>query len=378
MNELKILFICNEYPPAPYGGIGIITKTIAEELVKQNFKVAVLGYYEGLKADKVEIREGVKVYSLARRSFLIKEKIIQAILDRICLTRAMRKIEVEFMPDIVESFDWSGPLLRKPRRAKLVVRMHGAHSAHAFYEKKRASRLLYFFEKLQLKLADELVAVSKHMGNVTLKSFALSRSFTVIYNMVDCMHFHPVAGMRDEDLLLYVGRIHPRKGLEELFKAFNFIHERNHRLKLKLIGPENPPYQQHLLSLLTSSAYQAVNFQSKVPHTEIVEYYNCAALTILPSRAEAFGLTIVESMACGTLPVCANRASGPEIIQHGVTGWLVNIDEAAEFASQVINALDSRTAEMSIKAREIALERFSIQTLLHRNVNFYHEMVDVL
>src|SRR5688572_4144806 len=127
MSMLKILFICNEYPPAPHGGIGIIIKTLAEELVKQNFSIAVLGYHDQLMIDEVGNRGGVKVYSLAKRPFYIKNKIAQTIFDRILLTRAMLRVEAEFAPDIVESFDWSGPLLRKPKRAKLVVRMHGAH-----------------------------------------------------------------------------------------------------------------------------------------------------------------------------------------------------------------------------------------------------------
>lgn len=376
--SFSIIFICNEYPPAPYGGIGIFVKTLGEELVKRGVQVYVLGYNTTLPADQIVEQNGVKVYWLSKRTFMFKNKILQELYQRYCLTKRMRLLEKEVQPSIIESFDWSGPLLWKPKKAILVVRMHGAHSAHAFNEGKRMSRFLFFLERLQLRLADALCAVSKHMGETTTTSLRVNKPFAVIYNPVDCNKFFPIASVeKDPNVLLYVGRLHQRKGLGELIMAFNKVADRNKDIKLQIAGPENEQYRQHLLSLVTLNAKERIFFLGRVPHQELCAVYNAASVTIFPSRAEAFGITIVESMACAIAPIVTNRASGPEIIDDGETGWLVDITDAQAITEIILKAFNNseQTIGMGLKAREQAMQRFSLEKVLDSNLAFYKSYI---
>lgn len=376
--SFNILYICNEYPPAPHGGIGIFVKTLGEELVKKGVRVYVAGYNPTLLADQVVEERGIKVYWLSKRKFVLRSKILQELYQRYCLTKRMRLLEKEVQPDIIESFDWSGPLLWKPRKAKLVVRMHGAHSAHAFNEGKRMSRFLFFLEKLQLRLADSVCAVSKHMGETTMVSLKVRKPFTVIYNPVDCYKFSSIASIeKDPDVLLYVGRLHQRKGLEELVQAFNKVAERNDNIRLKIAGPENERYRQELLGMLTLKAQERVFFLGRIPHQQLCALYNTAWATVFPSRAEAFGITIVESMACGIAPIVTNRASGPEIIEDGETGWLVDITDSQGMSEIILKAFQNpkQTLQMGLKARERAVQKFSLEKIIESNLAYYKTLI---
>ena len=151
-SKLKVLFVCNEYPPSPHGGIGVIVRAIAERLVVSGISVVVLGIDPVVSHDTTENLNGVLVARLANkyrndvkyrlgRYFLTAEPFL---VRRYLSYRLEEAISIH-KPDLIESYDWSGPLWRKPS-VPLVVRMHGAHTAYNYYEGKRTSRLLKFFE----------------------------------------------------------------------------------------------------------------------------------------------------------------------------------------------------------------------------------------
>jgi L-malate glycosyltransferase len=379
VEHMQIMFVCNEYPPASHGGIGIMVKTLAIELVKLGCHVSVIGYNGALDTDYQFDDYGVQIYWLAKPRAINENKILREFQLRYYLTKKMLAFEKKLQPQIIESFDWSGPLLARPKRAKFIVRMHGAHSAHAFYEQKKISRLLFFFEKRQLKLADRLIAVSAHMGDTTQRCFTLQRSYTVIYNMVDSTKFYPEENvLKDEHTLLYVGRIHPQKGLEELFLAFNEAYRNHKQLRLNLVGTENLAYQKKLVTLLTDDARTAITFIGKVAHDQLRAWYNRAAVTVFPSRAEAFGLTIVESMACGTAPIVSDCASAGEIITHNYDGWQVDCKNISLFAQTLIEVLaakDEQTRRGKV-ARQVVINKFSNNVLMEQNLMFYKRCLD--
>lgn len=373
---MHILFVCNEYPPATYGGIGIFVKTVARSFVQKGWSVTVLGYNTTISEDTVWEDEGVRVYWLRKRNAGMRNKIVQEVYNRYVLTIRLHGLVRKCKPDVVESYDWSGPLLFKWFRVPLVIRMHGAHSAHAYHEGKRRSKFLYVLERWQFSFANALAAVSNHMGVTTLKSFGLQREFKVIYNPVDTAQFSPDKNSkRDPNLLLYVGRIHHRKGIAELLKAFNMVVERNTEIVLKLVGGGTETYVKELQALLSAKAQPRVYFVGKVPHEDLTGLYNSAAVTVFPSRAEAFGITIAESMACGVAPIVTDQASGPEIIEHGKTGWLVDVYNPNAFSKTIMEAFvnEARRIAMGLAARQEAVRKYALDSIVEENMQLYRE-----
>lgn len=383
----KILYVCNEYPPAPYGGIGIFVKTMAEELTKRSYEVIVVGFDETVSKSKEIIEDGVIVYRLKnpysdnKPLKLGRYKLsFKPFKERQYLSKKIEEIIQKHQPDLIESYDWSGPLWKKPS-IPTIIRMHGANAPHSYYEGKRMSRLYYFLENRNLQMADALCAVSKHMGDTTLKAFKINRPYEILFNAVNTKVFTPLPEIKKQnDLLFYFGRIHHRKGLEELFRAFNLVFQTNPNIRLELAGRRNPNYEPDLMKVLDKEARKNVTFLGMLKHQSLPKKINEALFTIMPSRAEAFGLTAIESLSCGVPVIITNKASGPEIVSDRETGYWVNIHDPEAFAETILEAFSSpKTAiQMGIKARQRAEVKFALSKLVEENIEFYSNVMNTV
>ncbi len=127
----------------------------------------------------------------------------------------------------------------------------------------------------------------------------------ILPNGVDPTRFHVDGGSQPGDYLLFVGRLVPYKGLEVLLQA---LARKDLSLPL-LIAGEGPLREQ--LETLADDLNVDARFLGRVSDEELPDLYRNARVTLLPSvnRQEAFGITLVESMACGT-PVVASKLPG--------------------------------------------------------------------
>ncbi|MFE5320283.1 glycosyltransferase family 4 protein [Paenibacillus sp. NPDC056579] len=137
-------------------------------------------------------------------------------------------------------------------------------------------------------------------------------------------------GLAGKKIILYVGRLIKIKGVHNLLLAMPQIVERIPEAVLLVVGSSTygsnraTPYVKYLWEL-GSQMPQHVRFIPYVPHTEISRWFHLADVLVVPSnQKEAFGLVNVEAMASG-VPVVATRAGGMmEIIEHEMTGFLID------------------------------------------------------
>lgn len=378
-----LVFICNEYPPAPGGGIGVIVKSMAEGLAKRGAHVIVLGYDPSVLEDSTKVEAGVRVIRLydryeKKKPFRIGHYYIslKQFWKRLFLSKKLESVIKEFNVDIVESYDWSGPLWKKPS-VPLVVRMHGANGAYSYYEGIRSSWLLRFFENRNLRIADSLCAVSEHIGSITKKAFELDSHYTVIYNSTNIIQFRYQQNVvRDFNQILYVGRIVKRKGLIELFKIINILFDLNSKLYIRLVGKRNAEFIDELLQLIDTSKSKRVQFLDFVSNENLPELYSEAGIFVMPSRAEAFGITAIEAMSCSTPVVLTNKASGPEIVDDGIDGYLLDFTNPGAAAEKLNNVLLDRTKLNALgqAARDKVLSKFTTEIINSANMEFYKRL----
>ncbi len=132
-------------------------------------------------------------------------------------------------------------------------------------------------------------------------------------------------GIEEQNVLLYVGRIEPLKGLDILLQAVRLL-ERGERLRVLIVG--GSPGSDSELDRLKKLAAElgiggSVTFTGSIPQRELPAYYSAADVFVLPSYAESFGLAALEAMACGT-PVVVSRVGGlKSFVASGETGYLV-------------------------------------------------------
>jgi N-acetyl-alpha-D-glucosaminyl L-malate synthase BshA len=150
------------------------------------------------------------------------------------------------------------------------------------------------------------------------------------------------------------------------------LREVDARLIMVWDGPERPRAVTRAEEL---GVRDRVLFLGK--HASMDELLACADLFLLPSSNESFGLAALEAMACGA-PVVASRVGGiPEVVDHGVTGYLFppeDLDEMARAGCALLLDEEARKA-MSERARVLSVERFSADAVVPRYETLYREIV---
>lgn len=161
---------------------------------------------------------------------------------------------------------------------------------------------------------------------------------------VDCSHFYPIPADEakaaigiptDSQMILFVGRIEPLKGVDTLIRAIALMREDCHMslcsYYLAIIGgdpndiPEKTDSEMKRLKNLCSELGldEMVVFLGKRDQTTLPYYYSAAEMLVMPSFYESFGMVALESMACGT-PVVASHTGGlAHLVQNGINGFTV-------------------------------------------------------
>jgi len=122
---------------------------------------------------------------------------------------------------------------------------------------------------------------------------------------------------------------------------------------------------------------QTINFgYVKNDHLKAI-CYSAADLFLNPTRAETFGLTILESIACGTPVVAFNICGVPDIVRPGITGYLADPEDIEDYCNGIVELLDdeSQHAFMSQQCRNIAINEYSIELMVQRYIKLYQQLM---
>ncbi len=156
----------------------------------------------------------------------------------------------------------------------------------------------------------------------------------------------------DANILLYVGRIQPLKGLSLAFESFGELAKNDPKLRMVVVGgPSGHLGQAELEKCISSANSRGIGdrliFRDAVPQYELASYYRAADVLVVPSRTESFGLVALEAMSCGT-PVVASKVGGlTSLVVDGVTGILVSERHPSSFARAIGLFLRNPTAKRS-------------------------------
>jgi glycosyltransferase involved in cell wall biosynthesis len=192
---------------------------------------------------------------------------------------------------------------------------------------------------------------------------------------------------RDEELspfgsgtiFVYLGRFTAVKRLPLLIRAHARAQARLERpAPLVLVGGHPGEWEgEHPLKTIRQVGARDVFLAGWRPHEHLPQALNAADVLVLPSVAEAFGLALVEAMACG-LPVIACNTHGPAaIVRHGESGWLVPPDDEQALTAALIEAA-SQARERRRRGQRAAAEarrRYGWAAIATRVASLYQEVV---
>lgn len=190
---------------------------------------------------------------------------------------------------------------------------------------------------------------------------ALNYAATIHHGIpIDDFPFDATGG---NDLLFY-GRIHPDKGAAEAIEASC---RAGRRLIMAGIVQDEDYHRRSVLPALDGERVRHIGAVGGAARGELLG--SARALLHLINFDEPFGLSVVEAMACGTPVIATRRGSMPELIDHGVTGFLVDtLDEAVEAIGRV-GEIDRAAC------RAAAVSRFSVDRMADNYLDLYRSLV---
>lgn len=167
------------------------------------------------------------------------------------------------------------------------------------------------------------------------------------------------------DYLLFFGHIHPDKGVHD---AIEVARKTGKRLVIAGIVQDEIYFKEQIEPHIDGSMVEYIGFVGPEKRQEILR--GALALLHLIHFDEPFGLSVVESMACGTPVIAYGRGSMSEIIRDADTGFIVSDVEAAVQAVSKINSLHRRSC------REEVEKRFTCKRMAHEYVEVYHQILE--
>jgi len=225
----------------------------------------------------------------------------------------------------------------------------------------------------QLPKADLIIANSASVKNHLLRRFPrIKGKVRRVYLGVDTDRFKPPhaearAAMRrkysvtKKFLVLFTGRLVPRKGVPVLIEAAKKASKTIPNLRLLIVGGGKNAYVRSLKRKAKGKG-RIATFVGKIPHQRIHQIYHAADCFVCPSQKhEGFGLVNIEAMSSG-LPVIASNIGGiKEIIHHGKNGYLVrNYRSPSGFAKYItkIYTNKAKAKRIAMEGRRTVLQRF--------------------
>jgi glycosyltransferase involved in cell wall biosynthesis len=198
----------------------------------------------------------------------------------------------------------------------------------------------------------------------------------VISGGVDTVMFSPDADVLRGDGVLFVGRLLPHKGVDTLIRALP------PDVPARIIGRVFDA--RYFRDLQEMAAGKQVTFSHDCDDAELVDAYRRAACVVLPSVyddmygrhsdvPELLGQTLLEAMACGAPAVCTSVASLPEVVEDGVSGFVVPPNDPDALWAAVRRLLTNRERALGMGevGRAIVVDRFSWPAVVRRCLQVY-------
>ncbi len=368
---MKILHLYKDYHPV-LGGIENIVKWLAESQAKAGHEVTVL--VASLTGQTTqETLNGVTVHKIGRLTTIASTPI----------TPTLPLALSQYQPDIahVHSPYPPGELLNwLLGRARFTVITY--HS-----DVVRQQTILQFYRpflKKVLQHADIIMPTSANYIDSSLFLQPHKDKCRVVPLGIDVSHFNvpnlPLAqNLRapfGTPLLLFVGRLRYYKGLNTLIDAMRYIPQ----AKLLIVG--HGPLKSELENQVNIAGLnQRVHFAGDVNDDELLAYFQAADVFVLPSnsRAEAFGIVLLEAMASGLPCVATELGTGTSwIVQHGVTGLVVP-PETPELMAAAINIIitnEPLRQQLGQAARQRVETMFTKTVMTQRVLEVYNELLN--
>ena len=352
------------------GGVAHVVYILAETIREfGEVDLHVVTFAKGLEGVRVETDPGITVHYVGSPSRRLVPNL---------LTMVPRLAQVirELQPDVVNSHHSACTLAAKQAGVKVFHTIHGVSAAEVRYAQglTKVARLIQAWQDNKaVRTADGVTGVSQYALDCYKDVMQVTPS-KIDVPVEDI--FRSVPELVEPKGVLFVGGIKKLKNLGTAIAAMGEVVKSHPSAKLWVCGAiMDIASAQHInrlfevnMSRANSPLAKSVEFMGVVDREKIADLLAKSACLILPSRQESSPCVIAQSMTAGRAVVASPVGGIPEMVEEGITGWLVDPDDVQGYAARLIQLLSDKelARNMGRAAREAALERHDRRRVARR------------
>jgi len=362
-----------------YGGSGIVATELGLELANRGHEVHFITYSNPIRLDPGIPR--IHYHEVEVSNYPLFQY------PPYCLALASRMVDVAdaynldllhvhyAIPHSIAAM-LAQQMLAPKRRLPFITTLHGTDITLV-----GADPSYFAITKFSIEKSDGVTSISEDLRQHTVDVFGVTNEIRVINNFINCDLYHPnpdktgaaAYAPPGEKLLIHVSNFRPVKRVLDCIRILAEV--RKHTPAHLLMVGDGPDRgsAEHLARELHLS--QHVSFLGKQNHVE--RLIPLAHVLLMPSEMESFGLVALEAMACGVATVTTNVGGIPELVTHGVNGFMEPVGDIAAQAARAIELLtdDALHARIAAAGRARAREQFSTDRIIPLYERYYEDVL---
>lgn len=263
------------------------------------------------------------------------------------------------------------------RDVKIVTTLHGTDITVLGYDPSLTDAIRFGIEK-----SDIVTAVSKSLISQTYDLINPDKTIETVYNFIDervykrsnSSHLKDEYGiLPEEKVIIHVSNFRPVKRVQDVVRTFEKI-TKGISAKLLLVG--DGPEMTVVCKLV-----KKLNIEDKVlflgKQDSVEELYSISDLMLLLSEKESFGLVALEAMACGVPCIGTNVGGIPEVIDHGLSGYICELGDIEDMSEKAIDLLQNSMKHQQFREASVSLVRkkFQATTIVKQYEDLYKSLL---
>jgi L-malate glycosyltransferase len=374
---MKIGITC--YPT--YGGSGTVATELGIELAKRGHEIHFVSYAQPYRLphflERVYFHE-VEIARYPLFEYPPYDLALAAAMHEVALREELDVLHAHYAIPHATSAWIAKQMIGADHPLRVVTTLHGTDITLVGQE-----RSFLEITRFSIARSDGITAVSEYLKRETVRHFGIAPdAIEVVPNFVDTERYarasHPcrrrLLSDEGERVVMHISNFRAVKRVTDVIRTFARIRA---RVPSRLVMVGDGPERAEAAAEAERLGVQAhVLFLGK--QDSVAELLACADLFLLPSESESFGLSALEAMSSG-VPVIATRIGGlPEVVAHGVSGYLAPVGAVEEMADAGIALLsdDAHWKETSRAARAVAVEGFGVEAVVPRYERHYRNVLE--
>ena len=372
---MKIGITC--YPT--YGGSGVVGTELGIELADRGHTVHFIGSALPFRLrqpnDRIAFHE-VEVMSYPLFEFPPYDLALATKMGEVAKSEDLDLLHVHYaIPHSVSAFLARSMLA--PKKLPFITTLHGTDITLV-----GANSSYWGITRFAIEQSDGVTAISHDLQRNTLREFEIQTNIEVIHNFVNCEKYccRKDGGLSrkfapgGEKILVHLSNFRPVKRVGDVVEIFTRVREQV-PAKLLLIG-DGPDRAAAEMLTQRKGVREDTFFLGKQENVE--ETLGIADILLLPSEKESFGLAALEAMACEVPPIASRVGGLPELITHGVDGFLAEVGDVATMAEYAVRLLETPAlyGEVARAARQTAMTRFCSTLIIPQYEDIYRRVLE--